>query len=325
MPQSSYEFAAGRLAVLESKLLDQATIERFSDISGKAVVRQLQELGYGHCNASEQNSLETLIASELRWTKKLIEEISPEQSGIEILFLPNDAHNVKVLFKSRMGKLKVDENIFLFGIIDLDLLKKSIEHGYYGLLPGTLAIDFEKIEELLNTSPNGQKLCCEIDRTFFAFMQECAENAKSDFVKKYLGLQIDFVNMLSFARASLMKLSIEELRENLMPFGSIINEVFENNLQTSIESWAQNFNKGESATPIQRAIKKYIENPQLSMLENALQNELMDFVRSEKNQVFDVGPIFGFWQAKKTEAQALRLAAAQKQTGIKLAQPMLYR
>jgi len=95
-PDTDYAYASSRVRALEARVLDGARMARLSEAqSVDEVVRAMAEAGYPSGEQPEQSLSEGLAAQAA-----LVRDLFPEPGYDEVLLLPQDAHNLKVILKA---------------------------------------------------------------------------------------------------------------------------------------------------------------------------------------------------------------------------------
>ena len=94
-----------RIRVLETKLLDKTKLERIIDSSsGEEALKILGETEYSNVmgNVKRIEDYEEILSSELKRVYKLLYEISPIKSVVDVMSIKYDYHNIKVLIKEKI-------------------------------------------------------------------------------------------------------------------------------------------------------------------------------------------------------------------------------
>ena len=106
MPQSSYEYAMGRISVLTKKMLDEAQMRRIAEAADEMeAMTFLVEAGYGGNGVAGQyqnREIDCFIRDELQASRKIVWELTPEPELTSLFFLKDDIHNMKTLLKARL-------------------------------------------------------------------------------------------------------------------------------------------------------------------------------------------------------------------------------
>ena len=118
-----FPFANGVVKAIESGLLDRAKYAKLAKIDRNEFPAVLSSFGYG----SQETDLESLIRSELTELKRLIDEITPDPRATALFFLPNDAINLKILWKEKQFGIARPERLSTLGALPAELWVQAVE------------------------------------------------------------------------------------------------------------------------------------------------------------------------------------------------------
>lgn len=116
-----------RIRVLETKLLDKTKLERIIDSSsGEEALKILGETEYSNVmgNVKRIEDYEEILSSELKRVYKLLYEISPIRSVVDVMSIKYDYHNIKVLIKEKILNKDFSNMLVPVGKVDISKLKK---------------------------------------------------------------------------------------------------------------------------------------------------------------------------------------------------------
>lgn len=140
--QEDYGYAVARVRAMERRFLDAPVIQRLLDAEDAAsVMKVLGETSYAStiaANAGETN-FDKILESELRSTYSEFMSFVPDRALVDIMLLPYDFHNVKVLLKSyfnvKNGGKKRWDLLTSLGAYPSEELITHIELEEYHYLP----------------------------------------------------------------------------------------------------------------------------------------------------------------------------------------------
>jgi Archaeal/vacuolar-type H+-ATPase subunit C len=192
-----------RLRVLETRLLDKAKLDRMID-SNTAwdAVKILQETEYAahmsHVKRAED--YEAMLSRELRRVYKLLYDISPVRSVVDVMSVRYDYHNIKVLIKAKALKEDFSQLLIPIGMVEMDVLKKAILNEEYSDLPSVMRKAVEEVQKDFDSIKDPQRIDIIVDRYMFSNMLSIAKETESDFIERYVKAQIDLTNIKSLIR-----------------------------------------------------------------------------------------------------------------------------
>lgn len=273
--ETSYPFAVGRVKALEGTLLNASQWGRLLEAEEAQALSLLREWGYG--SSSGADDLESRIRSQLADTAALLREIAPVPGLLDVFCLPADAHNLKVLLKSRLVGEPADRLLLAGGCYETELLRVCVEVDDYSLLSPLLGERLRGVGDL--TDPF--LLSVTVDNAMFAQMLHDA--GKNELLRSYLRTQADFVNRLSAIRANRLGWSQQQLDRVLLP--------------------------ADDVPPVSP------QDDNLPEVEREMQRALRQVVAGQKDDSFGPGPLLYYWLARQQEARALRILFAAKRAG----------
>lgn len=299
-------FSNARIKCLENDLLSEERLNRMIDSSTlEAAVKILYETNYGG-GAVVENPLEfdKILKAETDIVSKFILEIMPEKSGVEILLLKNDYHNMKALIKGKI--LKLDEFSFMLfsgGTISLEKLKNALNEDDFSALPEPMAKATKKIADSILTSSVSPRL---IDTTFDkAFFEDAYLRTKKEgILKEYLNILIDTLNIGAFIRTKRVEGNEKLFEEGFIQNGTLSYEFFKNAFEGTTEVFVEKCRY----TPYYTLFNvEEVQKGNLVAFEAAVDNRILKLFKKEKNDMFSVAPIAGYYLAKISEIKQLKL------------------
>lgn len=329
MPQPSYEYAGGRISVLSKKMLDDAQLRRISEAADEAeALAILLETGYGGNLSGGQlqnKDIDQIIREELKITRKIVWELTPEPELTSLFFLEADIHNLKTMLKARLLGLETPNILMEGGVFPNELLRACVDNKNYDRLPAAFKSTFDQIELELEHNIDPLLFSAQIDGAMFKHIKNVLNERKDQgFVRRYFSLMADFQNARSVIRARLMNWDEEKLKPLLLDGGEIAHEFFLEGMDTPLEQLGVGLNRGSHGKVIFKAIEDYVATGDAPILRRSMETALMNVLRSVKYEIFTLGPIIGYLMGREAEAKALRIIFAAKRSGFEFELPELY-
>lgn len=311
MPQKSYAYANGRLSVIGQRMLGGAFLNRLVESEGPDAVKLLRDANYG-AGAHNPNDVEQLIAAELAASRALVWELTPEPEVIKLFLLKTDAHNLKTLLKAKLLGIQATDLMAEGGAFPLALLQKAVNDGEVSALPEQFAKAVEEAEGIAQKSGDPGLISAAVDRAVFDYIGASLKKSGSAFAKRYFSAQADFTNVQSLIRARALGWGESKLSPMLVSGGEIPFETILSCLEVPAEQLANRLKKGSLGEKIAKALEEFAQAGSLKGLERSMDRTLMELVRSEKNDIFGMGPILGYLLGREAEARAIRVIFAAK-------------
>lgn len=323
MPQRSVPYAAGRVWVMETRLLDKNRFARLTEASAPEALRMLGEMGYG-AGAQGTGDVEAMIAAELAAARAAVWEITPDPDTTSLFLLKTDAHNLKTLLKAKMLGIDAKGILAEGGCFPPEKLEAAVASGNYGELPPAFAEAMTRAESIIARNPDPRAISAEVDRAVFAHVQSVLKKHKNAFAASYFAAEADFTNVQSMIRARALGWDRWKLQPLLIPGGAIAEKEFLEGMELPAEQLPRKFNKGPCGTAIARALEEYAQGGSARAVERRMDIALMTLVRDSRIDTFGLGPIVGYLLGREAEAKALRVLFAAKRVGLAPELPELY-
>jgi V/A-type H+-transporting ATPase subunit C len=310
----SYAYAVGRIRVLETRLFDNARLERMAAASStEEVLNLLGETSYsGLLTPETLPRMDFLLWEEEKRTLELLLKISPQPHLLAPLALTYDVHNLKVMFKEMFLGENAPPELFLKGTFDPELLKKMpVEEDFSPLTP-FLRQAAESIKNDFQTWRDPQVIDLYLDRALQEELVAHAQKEQVDVLEKLFSIQADLVNLQSFFRTRSMNKDREFLRRALLPHGSIPVTLFENLLEEPVELLGNSLSMSPYAPIVLEGTREWVGHNTLFVLEKLADNFITTFLQAGKRQAFGLEPLIGYLHAKQMEVKNLRLVLVGK-------------
>ena len=194
----SYEFSIGSVRAREKSLFTSADIEQLRSYKSVDDVRRfLIDKGYG-----DGSDIDEIIADHTEKVWDYLKSVAPDITVFDPFFLVNDVHNFKVTLKGTMSGRKYDELIAAPNTIDPEVIKQSVEHKKFSLLPDWLAKPAQEAYDIIATKGDARESDAVVDKAVMQETLRITEEFSSDFLKQYFRTQIFYNNIKIALRSS---------------------------------------------------------------------------------------------------------------------------
>jgi V/A-type H+-transporting ATPase subunit C len=127
---------------------------------------------------------------------------------------------------------------------------------------------------------------------------------------------IDIVNIKSFIRIKVQDRGREFLHKVYIGGGRLDFDIFANNLNDSLENFANRIFHTDYYKWVKEGIGEYIKNGDLGRIEKYGDNYILDYLRKAKLVSFGPDPLIAYMIAKENEIRALRIILTGKKNGV---------
>lgn len=298
-------FANTRAKAKELNLFSEERLFRMMETETlRDAVRILVEANYGGGTiVDDEKDFENILQEEQRLVTDFVKEVAPENIGFECFFIRNDYHNIKSLIKAKYGKIEDASALFMpDGIYALDELKRKLEEGKLDFTP-FLVEAIEIIEKRFEIGEGSPRIIDTlIDKAMFEDITTRLKQNSDSYVKEYFISLIDTTNILTFLRVYKIGGQMSFFAQNYIEGGNVDIKVF-------ADSFSDPYSKLPVAlrgTPYFDLVGK-IDANDFSLYETAQDNYLLKIFSQNKNDMFSVAPIIGYYLAKLNEIKVIRV------------------
>jgi len=313
----AYIFATAYIKSKEKYMLTQEKAERMLDAKNPDdALKVLYEMNYGEgLEDIPAAEFEKLLASEIKKSYEMILSLTPEKEYFMHFLYPNDYHNVKTLLKAEFSGASTDE-LFMEGTIPIAELTELVHsRNYYGMRE-EMAKGIQEVVDTFGLTQDPQVIDLILDKACYKEVNSEVSKLKNDYVKGYVALKTDAINLKSFIRAKEMNKSWDFFSKIFIEGGKIPERVFVGNYDEAPEQFADRLLVYNFQGLLQESAAILKETGRFTALEKLCDNLLMDYVKESKYVAFGVEPLVGFLAAKESETKIIRIIMAGKLAGL---------
>ena len=222
---TDYLAISARIRAMEPQLVTKERMERVLEAhTDEEAAKLLQECGYPDLDLSTP---ETMDASLLAARQEMLSDLSggvPDEGFLNIFKLKYDYHNLKALLKARLAGVSAANILMDLGRVSAAELTDAVEQGEYDALPPILAAAAVEGKAVLDTTRDAQLMDLALDRWYYRDMTDAAAATGSEFLRGYVRIQIDAVNLRALVRTLRMGKNADFLRQVLIEGGTLAPE-----------------------------------------------------------------------------------------------------
>lgn len=309
MQAGSLVYVNARIKALENSLLNQMQLTRLMDAETlDDAYKILTECGYGagmavdNCYQYEK----LLVAEEKNAVDFLKENIVPKYC-LEAFLIMIDYHNAKAIMKAKYLKLEdISALVNGEGQIELGTMKDKIYADNYDSFSAFMKNALITIDtEFANDNRSPRLIDTTLDKAMYNEIFDLIRKTKNtkSVIAKYFVAKCDFCNIGTFLRCRKLNLDIKFFESNFMKGGNVPYAEFNSLFDQSLELFRDKmkfFGYGE-------VVNKALEDNGLVKFETAVDDYLLSLFRLDRNDMFSVSPIAGFYLAKLVEVKVVKL------------------
>lgn len=314
--KEAYIFLSAMLRAREPKLLNAERAFRMIEAgSFQETAKMLTEQGYTDMSGMTAKE----VCEELnRYRESVFAEVSrlsPDSAVTDLLRMKYDYHNAKVVIKAEAMNVNADRLFSESGRVRPNILKEQYAEERFSLLPGHLGTAMEEAKTVLARTSNPQLADFVLDRACFAELWETAEHSGDAFLKEYVRLWIDAVNLRSTVRTLRMEKPVDFLKEALLPNGGIgVDRIVSGSPDPETLQTLYANTLLEKAAALGFAVQK---GGALTAFERECDNAVNTCLKKAKMVNFGSEPVVAYLAAVETELTAVRMILTGKLSGIK--------
>lgn len=315
MDNTIFGQSVARIRFLETKMLDKSKLEVLAGAKGfEDCIRLLQDSTYGEYVgiSSYEEGLKTSIEDLYRDMYK----ISPIRELVDILAIRYDGHNIKCLIKDNITGIDTSTIVINAGMIPVDTLKYMIKEENFKDMPKTLKFYVKKALQSYKDTQNPQEIDMTIDIGMYQYMLEVARESNLEYLNEIVKVLIDVVNIKTFIRIKIQNKGRDFLEKVFIQGGHLNIDVFTNNLNTSLDNFANRISHTTHSKWVKEGIGDYAKDNYLGSIEKHGDNYILDYLWKAKLIMFGPEPLIAYILAKENEIRALRIVLTGKKNRV---------
>ncbi len=305
MVNNSLVYSNARVKSLENGFLSQDKINRMVYAESlEDAVRVLMESNYGGGIVAEAYDFEKILSAEENRVSEFMAESTVPKMGLETFLIKNDYHNLKALMKAKyMHDDDISYMVAPNGQLNVEEIKEKVFNDDYDNLSKFMQEALSKIDELhANGDKSPRTIDVILDKAMYAEINAVLKKAKAPSISRYWQANIDFSNISNFIRYKKIGFDVKAFSKDFIDGGELKREMFESLYDQSVETFLDKLKYTKYAQ-----IALTIDSKSLVNFETAWDNYLLNIFKEEKQDVFSVAPLAGYYVAKKIEIKVVRM------------------
>ncbi|PPK48018.1 V-type ATP synthase subunit C [Clostridium algidicarnis] len=308
-----------RLRVLETKLLDKSKIDRMIDSSSKEeALKVLQESEYSTLmsNIKRAEDYEIILSAELKRVYKMLYEMTPVNSIVDIMSIRYDYHNIKVLIKGKILEKDFSNMIIPIGTVDINKLIYALDNEYYRDLNPIMRKAIEEALEDFSTSKDPQKIDIILDKYLFIHQLSLNEQIDDKFLDRYLRYLIDLTNIKTLLRVKKQDNTRDFLNSLIIQGGYVDRDKLNSLYNDSVENIPGKLAFTDYSEILKFGIEDYVKTGSINLFEKLSEDFIMNYMKKAKYITFGLEPLIAYIYAKENEIKLIRIIMVGKLNNI---------
>lgn len=308
-----------RIRVYETRLLDKSKFDRMIDAdSAKEALKVLQETEYsifiGNIKGAEE--YEFLLSQELSRLFKVMYEISPVKSLVDLMSIKYDYHNIKVVLKGLFLKEDLSNLIIPVGSLNISELKQLIENKELRDFPEIIREGINDAIYLFENTKDPQEIDIVLDKYMFKSIMHIKKELKDPFIDKYVAALVDSTNLKTLLRVKKQNKDRDFLKSVVIEGGFIDKDIILAMLNDDTENIYGKISKSIYSEYIKNGLDYYSKTGSVSLLEKLIDNYIMKMMKEAKIIPLGPTPLIAYIYAKETEIKLIRIIMVGKKNNI---------
>jgi len=313
---TEYAFAVARVRALETRYIDEVTINTLLSSDGERFVAHFSEVTGIRSGASVgvTRILDDLEES-FSETFRLVQSLILEEEMKRLIGLCYDYELLKFIVKEEKGEILR---------IPLSLIERS-NYGH-GLLKILLAEGkaletgetmFRTYRDLLNRKEiSSTQIDISCDRAYYDELFRLLDERDNPFIRDYFIREIDTVNISTVLRLKLQGKKRGVMRERYIPLGSIDLSYLEEGFDMNLEGFAGRLQFSPFGQHLREVDKSIDPEDQVAQVERRFDAAQTTYLRETVFTSFGIEPILAYLWTRERELSNLRTIFIAKMSGI---------
>lgn len=309
---TDYVTVSTRIHAMENRLLNRERIERMiSAPSEDEALKVLDECGY---DSTAGGSVESRLAGARAALLDEVQAAVPEPRLVDVFRLKYDYHNAKALVKGEATGADVRRLLVSGGRYSCRQLLEGFQKDALSGVSARFQQAVAAARRILADTRDPQQCDILLDKACYEEMARLAEDCASPFLKGYVRLCADTVNLRTAVRVARMGKGSDFLLHVLLPGGSVAESALAAARPEDLGSLFQAGALEKAARLGARAAQP--DGGPLLAFERECDNALTRYVAAAKRVPFGEEPVIAFLHAKDAELTAVRTILSGRRAGL---------
>lgn len=314
---TDFVYATACIRSREEKMLTEDQFSQLLEMGSiDDICKVLQDAGYGgegeHINLHnyEQKLKEKSIAL-IEYIKELCDD-----SIFDIFSYTADYHNIKVIIKGEMLGTKRPDILVSTGTIPpKEMVRDVNERDAIRLTPNMLAAVLEAVDNHARTGdPQAIDFIC--DKYCYMEINEAVEKSGNIFIKGYVALLIDTLNLKTCIRTRMMGKEWSYFSDLYIPGGNVDEKTFTDSYDYDLLQIAESFESFEIHEAVKGGLEVLESTGSFTHLEKLCDDALIKYIREARFKTFGIEALFAYVVSNQMEIKSVRILMTGKLAGM---------
>lgn len=314
MKDTDYLTISARIRAMENSLLTRERRERMVDArSDEEAVKVLTECGYAEPEDLSANAVNAVLNQARTALFADMEKSVPQRALVDVFRIKYDYHNAKALLKAEALGENAKRLLMSGGRYDAETLAEAFHRGDIEGFSETFRTAVDAAQDALAEEKAPKKCDLILDKACYAEMAQAAQDCGSAFLKDYVKLSVDTVNLRTAVRCERMGIAGAQMEKDLLPGGSVDAQAIANARR---EEWSKLFPAELKKAAEVGAAVALPGGESLTAFERACDNALVAYLAQAKRIPFGEQPVVGYLCAREAEATTIRTILSLRKAGV---------
>ncbi len=309
---TDYLYISARIKAIEKHMLTREKLSRIASArTDEEALKLLSEVGI---NATDtKGELETAIAQRREQMLDLLYKYCPDKRVIDLFRLKYDYHNIKAIIKAQAQDIDTEGLLSDSAIISGARMEIILREGSSPDISPIMLNAAKEAEDLLARTKDPQLSDILLDRAMTRQMSEIAIALRSDFIKGYVSLYIDCMNIRVATRAARTGKGSEFLRRALSDGGTVRAERMYQGATPELLKGLFGLSSHEAVV---NAAVTALDGGDMAAMDMACDNAMTTYLRRARLIPFGEAQVICYLLATEGELVALRTVFAGRAAGL---------
>ena len=316
--RDQYIYPCTYVRCLEKNLLTREKADKMLAAGTlQEAMQVLYEMGYGDSLEDPGSSdFESLLSLAFGKASAMILRMAPRKECFAVFLYPHDYHNAKTLLKAEFLGIDAASLLSENGSIPAANLADMIRNRSYTEMRPPMARGIGEVIEAYGTSKDPQLIDLILDKACYQDIYAEAVRLKNDFVKGYVKLKIDTINLKTWLRTRQMKKPWDFFKSIFIDGGNIPESLFHDGYEMNTEHFGDKLWKFGLETVFLEGAAELQEYGRFTVLEKLCDDLLTRYMQDAKYISYGIEPLIAYMAAVENDIRTARIILSGKLAGL---------
>ncbi len=315
---TDYIFPSALIRSREKKLIKEEQFRSMTD-SGSLdeICSAIQNAGYGSETLPFRlDTYQQVLKDENSNIFNEIKELSESYEGLNVLIYVNDYHNIKVFIKAELLGIDRSDIILNNGTIPAKVMEEAVRDRKATFVTDYMHDAVMESAEVFGRTRDPQYVDFVCDKYCFMEINRAAEASNNEFIKGYIKLWIDTINLKTYLRVKSLGYGKSYFQDVFVPGGDMDLVTYTKVYEADAQNFAARFNASDLHDAITAGREHLDKTGDYSVIEKLCDNALVDYIKGAQRISYGVEVLFAYLVAKQMEIKNIRILMAGKIAGM---------